>query len=171
MNAYTRTSIKSCRPRSYGVELAYALFTVCFHKHNQKMTSSTGHIYPIEFYHSSLQNSCVEKFGLSFASSDSSISESEHHSAPRLDITSCTYAELYARISGTPACHMIQGSDADSDGEQDCLDESHDDAGLAIPSHDCETPNILMVKAVLVKALAWYFTHKAITRISPNSTS
>ena len=96
----------------YGVELAYALFTVCFYKHNQKMTSSTGHIYPIEFYHSSVQISCVEKFGLSFTSSDSSISESEHHSAPQLDITSCTYAELYARISGTPACHMIQGSDA-----------------------------------------------------------
>ena len=52
------------------------------------------------------------------------------------------------------------------------MDESHDDAGLATCalSHDCETPNILTVKAVLVKALAWYFTHKAITRISPNAT-
>ena len=155
----------------YGVELAYALFTVCFYKHNERMASNAEKrsAFPVEYYLSTTDSHELgdEKFGLSFesVSTDSSTSASSS-----LHVDCCTYEEMYSLITDTPRCHKRQETqilaDSDCDDDPDDCDQQHLLTSPAIVIDDSNKLCTIALKHILIKVLTWYFAHKAVTRMS-----
>lgn len=163
----------------YGVELAYALFTVCFYKHNERMASVVEKraAYPIEFY-DDVSNGPVpsEHFGLSFEFREcvSGSSTQSLVSQVKLDINS-TYAQLYAYITDKPLCHVKKPSlileDSDADTEDNS--EAFSDIEQPMPIMAVDPPQVISVvtaKAILIRALTWYFLHKCISSLSTTAS-
>ena len=132
----------------YGVELAYALFTVCFYNHNERMASPEKKIaYPVEFYQGQNDShlNLSEKFGLSFKpKNDASCSVPTD-----LDINSNTYSDLYSRITATPLYHFKEESIV-SISDDHCSDEDTDT--VVAESGSAEGTSIVKLKAILMKA-------------------
>ena len=154
----------------YGVELAYALFTVCFYKHNERMASVVEKraAFPIEFYHD-VSNGPVpsEHFGLSFESRDS-VPGSSTSSLVKLDINS-TYAQLCEHITGIPLCHVKQVSQILADSDDD-TEDIFSDEDQSMPADPPQVISIVTAKAILIRALTWYFLHKCISSLSTTAS-
>lgn len=157
----------------YGVELAYALLTVMFFNHNERMAANSERRmeYPIEHYFNN--SPCTpERFGLKFDQDQttklcSSIKEKD--TFDRLQIATCTYTELLNRILNTPVPigHVKQKEDFVDDDTTplegnaiDCF--SADDNEME--SMKCVSISIL--KSILMRAISWFFIHKSIQSIS-----
>ena len=97
----------------YGVELAYALLSVVFFNHNERMAANSEHRmeYPIEHYfNSSTSPNTMEKFGLKFCSHQGTpkitACSSTDDKCGSLKISSCTYTQRFHRILQTPVPHL-----------------------------------------------------------------
>lgn len=160
----------------YGVELAYALLTVIFYNHNEKMAAMSEHRmeYPIEHYHDILSStSNTEKFGLKFdlqsGASCSSVNKDDS-TFNNLKLTTCTYTELFHRIQHTPLPDIGHNKQKDEliDAGSSHSSETADSDCFSIDDSEIECPSIpiSILKSILMQAISWYFLHKSVQSIS-----
>ena len=167
----------------YGVELAYALLTVVFFSHNERMAAiceNRNSEYPIEHYCSSqcvyLSPATDETFGLKFTNKEYPTSQpsvnlscSASDLLTELTLSKCNYAQLYQRILHTQPPHtghvrqkheFIDMSSLTYDSEEDDdMDEGDEEDGhQPIP--------ITVLKNILVQAVSWFSTHKSMMDLS-----
>lgn len=136
--------------------------------------------YPVEFYQD--QNvQCIsassEKFGLNFEGCDvmgmeCSSSKSSSEFLPLLDIKTCSYMQLYSRITSTASQLTKQTLPFVNDGDGDC-DDTEFTTGTDTPTPtdtDFYSITVSNLKTILIRALTWYHTHKVITSMSETAT-
>lgn len=160
----------------YGVELAYALLTVIFFNHNERMAAKAEQRseHPVEFYlHQHLSPATREYFGLRFNEKDSPASATSAHSCAdtftTLNLTSSTYVQLYQRVMHTPLPHSGHGrrrfefvDDETSQVEECELDSSPDNDD----QNEHQPVSVAALKKILMQALAWFFLHKSMSNMS-----
>lgn len=155
----------------YGVELAYSLFTTCFYKHNERMSSMVEQRSenPVEFYQVLHADTTMtpEKFGLRFED----VSKSTPTTS-KVNIGSCTFQEAYLRINGESTQHArerINITGNDEDHHPPATEDDFSSNSSTLPSAvdaDQFSISVSTLKDMLMKALAWHFTYKALSSVS-----
>ena len=168
--------IMSCS--KYGVELAYALLTITFFSHNERMaaTSEQRSEHPIQFYAcSNLEVTTNERFGLKFSKEYTPLcNKSVTHigntdgtcTFKSLDITSCSYKTLYQRIMDTPVPptgHLREVVDFVDDAGQVSVNSTENED---LEEDECQSVPIALLKKILIQALSWLYVHKSISCLS-----
>jgi hypothetical protein len=154
----------------YGIELAYALLSTIFFKHNEKICASlenrrerTVEEYELIFNNNPQVPSSIEHFGLEWSQSDKPQTRAKGLlSLPLLTLSDACYAEFALRITkhctdavATRACEDIEHIfEADDSSDEE-------DSNFVIP--------ISALKIVLLKALSWYFVYEHLSQCSKTS--
>ena len=160
--------VMSCS--KYGVELAYALLSVIFFCHNEKIAAATEHRLerPIQYYagiYAGLDTG--ERFGLRFASECTSSGTQEIFR--EIVILICTYAQLYQRILNTPLPSEGHSRQQDSYGADEAAPEDACDHPTSDVECDDKSIHVSTLKHVLMRAVSWYFIHKSLENVSEAS--
>ena len=103
------------------------------------------------------------------------------HSYPRmlfqilqLNISSNTYTEMYTRITAVPLYHLknksqVLVSEIDDNPRNEIVGDEDQSLSIATGT-DLADCRILKLKAILIRALMWYYVHKAVSSLSSTAT-
>lgn len=153
----------------YGVELAYALLTVNFFNHNERMAAKHEQRmeHPIQCY-TNLSMLSPERFGLKFAQDHMACSSTEKDGFSKLKITSSSYTQIYNRVMHTPLPEVghVKQRDNFIDNEDDMTPAANIDLTLTGVNECDEFIHVYTLKKILMQSISWYFTHKFIQDMS-----
>ena len=160
----------------YGLELAYALITLCMYKHNEKQAAKKQRRKPesTEHYRCIPRDPVLpkEEFGLTFVNQPpTSCEDSSHKSVESLNVYNSSYAQIMERALSSDETPLTSQplSVADSDSE----DQTIDSTDITTASEDNEVPNIPLqtVRNILLKAIGMLHIFLGIQRNSRQSTT
>ena len=160
----------------YGVELAYALLTVIFFNHNERMAAKSERRdeNPVEYYlHQQVSPATHEYFGLRFNDKDGPATTTTTRTCAatftKLKLPSSTYSQLYQRVIHTPlpdSGHAKQKFVF----VDDATSQADECERYSIPDNDDPSESwpvsVATLKKILMQALAWFFIHKSMTTMS-----
>lgn len=143
----------------YGLELAYALFSNIFFRHNERIAAKfekRRERVVMEYYDLKDKPSTGEYFGIQWvANSDTTISnQNSDDNNKLLTLHRSSYSDFLQRINNEDdKMHAVIELDPNSEPSD-------------LPSVDEEENNIslAMVKLILLKALSWYFVHEHMSK-------
>ena len=160
----------------YGVELAYALLTVIFFNHNERMAAKSEQRseYPLEYYfHHHVSPVTHEHFGLRFNGKDgpdtTTCARTGADTFTKLQLTSSTYAQLYQRVIQTPLpdCgHAKRGFTFEDDATSQADECDTNCTSVNDDQSEHQQVSVAALKKILMQALAWFFLHKSMTAMS-----
>ena len=140
----------------YGLELAYALFTNIFFKHNERLAAKheQRREKAILEYHDHFKDLAAtrECFGLQWVPTIASHTIDD--SSKPLTLYRSSYSEFLHRINNGGRIHAVINEFEPSNEECD------------MPFHDEEQEDIplAILKVILLKALSWYFVHEHMSK-------
>lgn len=147
----------------YGLELAYALFTNIFFKHNERLAAKFEHRREkaILEYHDHFKDKPAtgEYFGLQWVPTTAS-SRTIDDSSKHLTLYRSSYSDFLQRINNGGRIDAVIN-------EFDPSNEQCD-----VPFHDEEQSDIplAILKVILLKALSWYFVHEHMSKQTKRAT-
>ena len=142
----------------YGLELAYALFSNIFFRHNERIAANLEKRRErviMEYYHLRDKPSTEEYFGIQWATNigTSSIDQNSDNNNKPLTLGRSSYSDFLQRIN------------VDDDKIHPVIEFEPSSESSDLPSvDDEENVSLAIVKLILLKALSWYFVHEHMSK-------
>jgi len=151
----------------YGVELAYALFTTCFYRHNEKISARENKRpeYPIDEYkHLHVDETSEEKFGLPFRT----VVEITGDVTLRAELpTNPQYIDIFQSISTFTNPSLDESEQCGTSEGESC---DHNDSGSSDATEENEGLTLMAVKQILLQVVASYYTLRTLTACTSTAT-